>query len=194
MSDTTSDVNDATSETSEANDVKDTMNGTHKEATEGPNAVTMKDAETSSAARRRTRRSAKEETAPSAVEATSSAEPAASMITAPTEIVTSTINTSTPAVPTDTAAPTEFAAPTTRSEGLRLRMKVWTDLATGKRYLMPTAMPDPRLGILTAYAMSDEDTRIVRLTPFEWNALPFFYFKEDGPASRASKRPVDVLR
>lgn len=78
--------------------------------------------------------------------------------------------------------------------GLRLRMKVWTDPA-GKRYLMPSAViTDPVRGIMTAYAMSDEDTRPVKLTPVEWNALPFFYFQEDGPAPRASARPVDVIR
>ena len=76
---------------------------------------------------------------------------------------------------------------------LRLRMKVWTS-ETGKRYLMPTAvMADPRLGMMNAYAMSDEDTKLVKLTPAEWNALPFFYFQEDGPAPRATARPVDVI-
>jgi hypothetical protein len=77
---------------------------------------------------------------------------------------------------------------------LRLRMKTWTDPTTGKRYLMPSAvMADPRLGTMHAYAMTDEDTKIVKLTPLEWNALPFFYFQEDGPAPRASARPIDVI-
>jgi hypothetical protein len=80
-------------------------------------------------------------------------------------------------------------------ELLRVRVKVWTDPATGKRYLMPTAiMHDPKSGLLTAYAMTDADTKVVKLTPVEWNALPFHYFKEDGDAPRASARPVDVLR
>ena len=79
-------------------------------------------------------------------------------------------------------------------EGLRLRMKIWSDPTTHKRYLMPSAvMPDPRFGTMHAYAMSDEDTKIVKMTPAEWNALPFFYFQEDGPAPRASARPVDKI-
>ena len=81
------------------------------------------------------------------------------------------------------------------SEGLRLRMKIWTDPTTSKRYLAPTAvMSDPRFGTMVVYAMSDEDTKIIRLTPIEWNALPFFYFKEDGAAPRGAPRPADALR
>lgn len=83
--------------------------------------------------------------------------------------------------------------------GLRLRLKVWSDRATGKRYLMPTAyMRDvvrgqPISDVMHAYAMSEEDTKLVTLTAREWNALPFFHFQEDGPAPRASVRPVDVV-
>jgi len=79
--------------------------------------------------------------------------------------------------------------------GLRLRMKVWTDPATNKRYLMPTAsMPSARSDVMTAYAMTDEDTKLVKITVREWNMLPFFYFQEEGPAPRASARPVDEVR
>lgn len=92
------------------------------------------------------------------------------------------------------APPSVEAQPHT---GLRLRMKVWTDPKTRKRYLMATGImseADAPRGILTAYAMSDEDTKIIKLTPPEWNALPFFFFQEDGPAPRATARPVDVIR
>ena len=66
---------------------------------------------------------------------------------------------------------------------LRLRMKVWTDPATDKRYLMPTAfMRDVNSDMMCAYAMRDEDTKIVTLTTHEWNTL-------DGPAPRATTRP-----
>ena len=84
-------------------------------------------------------------------------------------------------------------------EGLRLRMKVWTDRATAKRYLMPSAfMRDvvngqPVTDVMYAYAMRDDDTKLVTLTATEWNALPFFYFKEDGAAPRATTRPIDVV-
>ena len=80
---------------------------------------------------------------------------------------------------------------------LRLRMKVWTDLTTAKRYLMPSAfMRDvvnghPVSDAMYAYAMSDDSTKIVTLSAAEWNALPFFHFQEDGPAPRAASRPVD---
>ena len=88
---------------------------------------------------------------------------------------------------------------TTREGGLRLRMKVWTDPETLKRYLMTTAfMRDmvngrPVSDVMVAYAMSEEDTRVVTLHVYEWNTLPFFYFQEDGPAPRASRRPVDRI-
>jgi hypothetical protein len=83
--------------------------------------------------------------------------------------------------------------------GLRLRMKVWTDPGTLKRYLMPTGfMRDlvrgqPVSDAMYAYAMSDDDTRLVELTATEWNSLPFFYFQEDGYAPRAAARPMDIL-
>ena len=60
---------------------------------------------------------------------------------------------------------------------------------------MPTAsMPTARSDIMTAYAMTDEDTKLVKITVREWNTLPFFYFQEEGPAPRASARPVDEIR
>ena len=83
--------------------------------------------------------------------------------------------------------------------GLRLRLKVWTDPSTAKRYLMPSGfMRDvvnghPVSDIMYAYAMSDDDTKIVTLTALEWNALPFFYFQENGAAPRASARRPDVV-
>ena len=92
------------------------------------------------------------------------------------------------------------AAPIVASaESLRLRMKVWTDPAMTKRYLIPSAfMRDlvdgqPVSDVMYAYVMSDEDTKLILLKASEWNALPFFYFQEDGPAPRATKRPVDVI-
>lgn len=105
-------------------------------------------------------------------------------------------------------APEEAPAPATQTEplpqavaeDLRLRMKVWTDRRTGKRYLMPSAfMRDVKNGqpvtdVMYAYAMRDDDTKLVTLTAREWNALPFFYFRQDGPAPRATARPVDVVR
>jgi hypothetical protein len=85
------------------------------------------------------------------------------------------------------------------TEMLRLRAKVWTDPQTAKRYLMPTAfMRDvvrgqPVTDAMYAYALRDDDTKLVALTVPEWNALPFHYFQEDGPAPRASARPPDEV-
>jgi hypothetical protein len=51
----------------------------------------------------------------------------------------------------------------------------------------------PVTDVMYAYAMRDDDTKIVTLSAREWNSLPFFYFQEDGWAPRASERPVDVI-
>lgn len=98
--------------------------------------------------------------------------------------------------PSSEAPRQETAA--TPPDGLRLRMKVWTDRETSKRYLVPTAMfRDIMKGVpisdrMYAYAMRDDDTKMIALTAAEWNVLPFHYFKEDGAAPRASARPPDV--
>jgi hypothetical protein len=84
-------------------------------------------------------------------------------------------------------------------EVLRLRMKVWTEPSTSKRYLMPVgvmrdvARGSPVTDVVHAYAMRDDDTKLVILTVAEWNALDFYYFHEDGRAPRATARPVDEL-
>jgi hypothetical protein len=104
------------------------------------------------------------------------------------------------AAPPAPEQPTAGAPPIAAQEGgLRLRMKVWTDPETLKRYLVATAfMRDmvngqPVSDIMRAYAMSEEDTRVITLRVVEWNTLPFYYFQEDGIAPRASRRPVDRL-
>ena len=103
--------------------------------------------------------------------------------------------------PGETAPLEESAVPQEAiTDALRLRSKVWTDRLTGRRYLMPTAfMRDvvkgqPVSDVMYAYAMRDDDTKLVTLTAREWNSLPFYYFHEDGPAPRATARPVDVIR
>ena len=123
----------------------------------------------------------------------------APMAEEPTATPIADTTTAAPAVDA-TAAPSVDTAPIAApAESLRLRMKVWTDPATAKRYLIPSAfMRDlvngqPVSDVMYAYVMSDEDTKLILLKAGEWNALPFFYFQEDGPAPRASKRPVDVI-
>lgn len=98
------------------------------------------------------------------------------------------------------AEPTITTDAAIASPDLRLRMKVWTDPATARRYLMPAAfmrdvlMGQPVSDVMRAYAMSDEDTKLITLTAAEWNALPFFFFREDGPAPRREMaRPADVI-
>ncbi len=83
-------------------------------------------------------------------------------------------------------------------EPLRLRMKIWTDPQSGQRYLMATAymVPNgrPISDAMRGYAMRDDDTKLVDLTIDEWNALPFYYFAEDGEAPRKIERSLDVRR
>jgi hypothetical protein len=99
--------------------------------------------------------------------------------------------------PPPAEAPIEV--PISASEGLRLRMKVWSHPKTATRYLMPSAfMRDvvngqPVTDVMVAYAMRDDDTILVTLTASQWNALPFFYFQETVPAPRGASRPVDVI-
>jgi hypothetical protein len=145
-----------------------------------------------------------ETTAPANLEAvTVAAEPE----TATTDAEkTPAATTPTPDQPTRAAPPVSEEQPTagappiaTQEGGLRLRMKVWTDPETLKRYLVATAfMRDmvnghPVSDIMRAYAMSEEDTRVITLRVAEWNTLPFYYFQEDGIAPRASRRPVDRI-
>ena len=101
--------------------------------------------------------------------------------------------------PIETAAEPVEAPVGTPVESLRLRVKIWTHPDTAKRYLMPTAfMRDivngqPVSDVMYAYAMREDDTMVVTLTAAQWNAMPFFYFQEDGPAPRATSRPIDVI-
>ena len=115
---------------------------------------------------------------------------AAAVTGAPTPEATQPIETSVEPVETPVETPVE---------SLRLRVKIWTHPDTAKRYLMPTAfMRDivnghPVSDVMYAYAMREDDTMVVTLTAAQWNAMPFFYFQEDGPAPRATSRPIDVI-
>ena len=138
--------------------------------------------------------------------ATAMADPAES--TAPIESTATTESAATPeAIETPPSSVEHAAAPSEEestaatmeapAESLRLRMKIWTDPTTSKRYLMPSAfMRDvvngqPVSDVMYAYAMRDDSTKLITLTAAEWNALPFFFFQEDGAAPRATSRPVD---
>lgn len=72
-------------------------------------------------------------------------------------------------------------------EPLRLRMKLYTD-DKGRKFLAAAGMCDSSTGTVYASLMNDQETRNVRFTLDGWNALPFFYFKEDGPAPRMEKK------
>jgi hypothetical protein len=80
--------------------------------------------------------------------------------------------------------------PLNLQNSLRLRVKVWTDPRTLKRYLMPLGFMrhlvngQPVTDVMYAYAISDDETKVVELNALEWNALPFFHFQEDGHAPR----------
>ena len=62
--------------------------------------------------------------------------------------------------------------------GLRLRLKVWTDPHTKKRYLAPSAQIDMTRGIVTVHTVSEGGVKKIQMNPVEWNALPFHDFIE----------------
>jgi hypothetical protein len=68
---------------------------------------------------------------------------------------------------------------------LRLKMKVYTNPETGRRYLAATGVVER--GFVYATVMSDKETKGAALSIDEWNDLPYFYFKEDGPAEKPEK-------
>lgn len=72
--------------------------------------------------------------------------------------------------------------PPEQVDSVRLRMKVWTDPADGKRWLLAGVMTTP-LGMaigkkLTGHAMRDAEVKLVALTHEEYNALPYSVFVE----------------
>lgn len=77
---------------------------------------------------------------------------------------------------------------------MRLRAKVFTDEASGHRYLVSIAIFNPQGDVVHVYFMSDEATSFTTMKVDAYNALPFFYFKEDGPAPRPEMRVADALK
>ena len=95
-----------------------------------------------------------------------------------------------PVAPAAAAPAPPAAAPVgeTAAKGLRLRMKIWTDARTNKRYLVPSAfMRDvvdghPVSDVMYAYAISGDEILHITLRANEWQMLPFAFFQEEGPA------------
>lgn len=95
-----------------------------------------------------------------------------------------------PVAPAAAAPAQPAAAPVgeTAAKGLRLRMKIWTDARTNKRYLVPSAfMRDvvdghPVSDVMYAYAISGDEILHITLRANEWQMLPFAFFQEEGPA------------
>jgi len=79
------------------------------------------------------------------------------------------------------------------STDLRLRMKVFTDEVTGHRYLVSMAIANLAEQTVHVYFMSDEETLFRSLPIDDYNALPYFFFKEDGPAPRPEMRVAEPL-
>jgi hypothetical protein len=75
---------------------------------------------------------------------------------------------------------------------MRLRVKVFDDPRTSLRYLVSIAMFEPASDTVNVFLMNDEDTRMQRMTVDEYNALPYYFFKEDGPATRPPMHVVSV--
>ena len=98
----------------------------------------------------------------------------------------------TPAASVEQAAtpPEQPAAPIgeTPTKGLRLRMKIWTDVRTAKRYLVSSAfMRDvvnghPVSDVMYAYAIGEGEILNITMRANEWQGLPFAFFQEEGPA------------
>jgi hypothetical protein len=63
---------------------------------------------------------------------------------------------------------------------LRLRCKVYQ--AEGYRYIVAQGIL--RGGMMHAFAMNDSQTIEIKMTIDEWNALPWYWFQEDGEAPR----------
>jgi len=76
---------------------------------------------------------------------------------------------------------------------VRLRAKVFTNEATGQRYLVSIAMFNPERETVNVYFMSDEETLFQIMSVDDYNTLPYFFFKEDGPAPRPAMRVADLL-
>jgi len=76
---------------------------------------------------------------------------------------------------------------------VRLRAKVFTNETTGQRYLVSMAMFNPERETVHVYFMSDEETLFQIMSVEDYNALPYFFFKEDGPAPKPEMRVADVL-
>lgn len=71
---------------------------------------------------------------------------------------------------------------------IRLKLKVYTDPYTKKRYVAAAGMLDPATGVIHAVLLSDDDTRPTKMLVSEWNDLPYFYFVEGAPAEKPEKK------
>jgi hypothetical protein len=92
------------------------------------------------------------------------------------------------------------------SEKLRLRLKVWTS-PEGVRWIValgmakdfadiaPRDLRDHRLGegLMSCYAMRDDEAMLLAVTVEEWNQMPFYYFVEDGQALNRPRAVVPQL-
>lgn len=79
-------------------------------------------------------------------------------------------------------------SPDNTVSSLRLRMKIWVHPETQKRFMVAAGYLELKSERMIAYAMSDEQTYPLKLTIDEWNALPYFFFREDGPAPKPEKK------
>lgn len=73
-----------------------------------------------------------------------------------------------------------------------IRMKVWVHPENGKTYLVAMGAFDPQTMRVHACAMTDDDTVQITATLVAWNALPYHYFKDVGPATKPEERTFDL--
>ena len=168
-------------------------NGEPREADTATEGATKDTAPSSSSSKKKKKGHRHNQKPPESIAVATTDQPAPTEPTEPAEPQPSEVSAAAP-IEDPPAAPTEVPV-----ESLRIRMKIWTDPTTAKRYLMPSALMrdvvngQPVSDVMYAYALRDDSTKVVTLTAAEWNALPFFYFQEDGAAPRAATRPLDDL-
>lgn len=75
-----------------------------------------------------------------------------------------------------------------RARLMRLRVKVWTDPESGKRFLAAGGVFAPAKDQVLFFAMSDEETKHVKVDSQSWNDLPYFWFEEDGESEKPPEK------
>jgi hypothetical protein len=74
----------------------------------------------------------------------------------------------------------------------RLKMKVYE--SNGQTYVVSLGVMVPLEERMACYVMNDDFTTMVTLTVDEYNALPYRWFEDRGPAPKASAIPPTQVK